>query len=94
MVASALTALLLGFHVITVDLPIHFGWLFADYPDPERPGHLKDVIVSGPELLAKSALAVGALTAACLLWRLMKREEGALKAALTTQFSRTMVVAL
>jgi len=32
------------------DTQIYFQVLFADYPDPAHPGHLKGVTVSGPKL--------------------------------------------
>lgn len=52
--------------IATYDLPIHFGWMFVDYPDPLHPGHLKGVRVSTSELLLKSTVAATALAAGLL----------------------------
>jgi len=76
MVACALGALGVALHVIVIDAPLRFGLLFADFPDPDRPGHLKGVIVSTPELLAKALLAVALLVAATWLWRQMRKPDG------------------
>ena len=71
----ALAGLAAGFVVVTLDVPIHFGWVFADYPDPDRPSHLKGAAVSGPELTLHVAIAVLCLWVAYRFWLRLPKEE-------------------
>jgi hypothetical protein len=75
MVICALVGLGLAFVIVTQDALVHFGFVFIDYPDPNRPGHLKGVLVSGPELLVKTLLAAALLGAAAWLWRGLRRSD-------------------
>ena len=72
MAACALAGLAFAFNVATLDAPIYFGYLHADYPDPKRPVHLKGVMVSTPEFLIKTILAVALLATAVWLWRFIR----------------------
>ena len=72
MVAFALVGLGYAFWVLTNDAPIHFHLLFADYPNPNGHG-LKGVVVSTPELLLHTGLAVTCLALAFWLWRALRR---------------------
>jgi hypothetical protein len=65
----------LGFlwNLAILDVPIYFGLVHGDYPDPTRPGHLKGATVSSGIL----GLHVGILaTCFCVsLWSLKKLRE-------------------
>ena len=52
---SAVACIVMGFYLFVFSIPIYTGMLFADYPDPARPGHLKGVTISGPELTLQIA---------------------------------------
>ena len=76
MVVCALVGLGLAFNVVTLDVPVHFGLLYVDYPDPDRPGHLKGMAISTPELLVKTLLVVALFAAAACLWRGLRKSDG------------------
>ncbi len=75
MVVLALVGLGLGFYAATVEAPIHFEFLHVDYADPDQPGHLKGMLVSLPELLLHTSIAVGSLAVAFWLWRCLKKSD-------------------
>jgi hypothetical protein len=62
--------------ILSYSAPISFGMLFVDYPDPDRPGRLKGEIVSKPELLLKTAIAMALLWLARRLWANLRSPEG------------------
>lgn len=70
MVICALVGLV---NVVTYDVPVHFGLVYADYPDPDRPGHLKGAVVSTPELLIHALLVVALFGAAGWFWRCLRK---------------------
>lgn len=78
-VLLALAGLGIIVHILLLEAPIHFGILYADYPDPSRPGHLKGLTVSTLELSAKTMLALVTLSLAALL-SLFVRSKGGLGA--------------
>lgn len=66
--ASIVATLLTTAYVVLYSAPLHFGLLFADAPDPARPGHMKGVTVSTPEFMGHVALliALGTTTVVCV----------------------------
>lgn len=68
-VALALAGLAMAFQALAVEAPICFGLLFVDMPDPKRPGHLKGLVISVPDLLFHGLLAAACLVVAMALWR-------------------------
>lgn len=72
MIVCGLLGLGLAFDVIVDKAPIHFGWVFADAPDPRRPGHLKGVTVSTTELLTQTFLTIALISAAVWFWRKLR----------------------
>jgi hypothetical protein len=77
--SSAVACTLLAFDLITVSIPVYRGMLFAYYPDPARPGHLKGVTVTGPQLALQSAavliLLVATIRMFCLLAKIKVPEQ-------------------
>lgn len=65
----AVAGLLLGAELALVTGPIYFHMLFADYPDPAHPGHLRGVTVSTPEWMAKRFAFEMLVVLAVLSWR-------------------------
>ena len=66
-------AILFAIRILTYDLPIYCHSLFIDYPDPERPGHLKGVIVRLPELLLTTSIPIALALLAILLQKRLKQ---------------------
>ena len=74
MVACALVGLGFAVNWVTIDVPIYFGFLHADYPNPDGPG-LKGVLVSTPEFLAKAMLTVALLALAVWFHRCLRKSD-------------------
>ena len=75
MVICALAGLGLTLALVTGDIPIYFRLAGGDFPDPNRPGHLRCASVASLELLTKCILAVGLLSAALLFWSKLRNAE-------------------
>ena len=60
-----------GGYLFMYSMPLHFGWLFIDYPDPARPGRLKGVNVSTPEFMAYCILFVALVATTILCFKSM-----------------------
>lgn len=54
----AIAAIVYTFNLVTFDGPIYTHRLFIDFADPNRPGHLKGVIVSPQEFWREVAAAL------------------------------------
>lgn len=70
MVACGLIGPVMAFTVLTYSAPHYFGWIRGELPDPDRPGHFKNVSISTPELLAQTGIATVCIITALFLWRL------------------------
>ncbi len=70
MTVLGVAGLALAFEVATFDLPIYLDRISTTYVDPS--GHLKHVVVTGPELLLKALLVVACLGYAVSVYRWTK----------------------
>jgi hypothetical protein len=75
-VVCGVIGLYMALTVVFLWAPISFGWVFVDYPDPDRPGHLKCAFVSKPELLLKTSFALGLLWVAARLFKSLRQPNG------------------
>jgi hypothetical protein len=70
---STVGCIWISLDLILFSIPTYNHTLFGDYPDPDRPGHLKGVSVQLPELQLKIAAAtVLGLLAATIWFRRMR----------------------
>lgn len=72
MVACALVGLGFAVNWVTIDVPIYFGFLHADYPNPDGPG-LKSVLVSTPEFFGRAMLTIALLGSAVWFYRCLRK---------------------
>ncbi|HEY3780483.1 MAG TPA: hypothetical protein VGL56_05325 [Fimbriimonadaceae bacterium] len=73
MIVCGLIGLNQAYELVTYDALLCFHFLFVDYPDPERPGHLKGVIVSTPEILLKTLVTAAFLGATVWIYRRLRK---------------------
>ena len=79
MIVFCLIAGFLLFEIVTVDFLVYIGALHGDFPDPNRPGHLKGIMVSTPEILLKVLIVAVCVVLASRCYRCMRVQDASQK---------------